>query len=174
MREALAEALQDFDGALVVVAHDRHLLAATTDTLLLVNAGRVAPFDGDLDDYRDFVLGLRRRTAADAKSERPDAAPDRRAAKRADAEARQKRADARKPLAAKQAKLEEAMRMLENEKRELDAWLATPEAYADEAKEKLKPAIERSGEITWELARREAEWLELAESIDAIGDGDDK
>ncbi|MBP6565121.1 MAG: ABC transporter, partial [Burkholderiales bacterium] len=174
MREALAEALQDFDGALVVVAHDRHLLAATTDTLLLVNAGRVAPFDGDLDDYRDFVLGLRRRTAADVKSERPDAAPDRKAAKRADAEARQKRADARKPLAAKQAKVEEAMRLLEKEKRELDAWLATPEAYADEAKERLKPAIERSGEITWELARREAEWLELAEAIDAIGDGDDK
>ena len=174
MREALAEALQDFDGALVVVAHDRHLLAATTDTLLLVNAGRVAPFDGDLDDYRDFVLGLRRRTAADAKPERPDAAPDRKAAKRADAEARQKRADARKPLAAKQAKVEEAMRLLEKEKRELDAWLATPEAYADEAKERLKPAIERSGEITWELARREAEWLELAEAIDAIGDGADK
>ena len=89
-----------------------------------------------------------------------------------DAEARQKRPDARKPLAAKQAKVEEAMRLLEKEKRELDAWLATPEAYADEAKERLKPAIERSGEITWELARREAEWLELAEAIDAIGDGD--
>ena len=42
------------------------------------------------------------------------------------------------------------------------------------AKERLKPAIERSGEITWELARREAEWLELAEAIDAIGDGDDR
>ena len=174
MREALAEALQDFDGALVVVAHDRHLLAATTDTLLLVNDGRVVPFDGDLDDYRDFVLGLRRRTAADGKPERPDAAPDRKSAKRAEAHARQKRADARKPLAAKQAKLEEAMRLLEQEKRELDAWLATSEAYADEARERLKPAIERSGEITWELARREAEWLELAEAIDAIGDGDEK
>ena len=64
MREALAEALQDYDGALVVVAHDRHLLRATTDELWLVADGRVAPFDGDLDDYRDWVLGLRRRGAA--------------------------------------------------------------------------------------------------------------
>ena len=57
MREALAEALQDYGGALVVVAHDRHLLRATTDALWLVAEGRVAPFDGDLDDYRDWVLG---------------------------------------------------------------------------------------------------------------------
>ena len=168
MREALAEALQAFDGALVVVAHDRHLIAATTDTLLLVNEGRVAPFDGDLDDYRDFVLGLKRRAAAEAKPEPAEAAPDRKAVKRAEAEARQKRADARKPLVAKQAKLEETMRALETEKRDLDQWLATPEAYADEVKERLKPAIERSGEITWELARREAEWLELAEALERI------
>ena len=168
MREALAEALQDFDGALVVVAHDRHLIAATTDTLLLVNEGRVAPFDGDLDDYRDFVLGLKRRAAAEAKPEPADAVPDRKAVKRAEAEARQKRADARKPIVAKQAKLEAEMRALEEEKRALDAWLATPEAYADDARDRLKPALERAGEITWELARREAAWLELAEVLDKI------
>ena len=56
MREALTEALQDYEGALVVVAHDRHLLRATTDALWLVADGKVAPFDGDLDDYRDWVL----------------------------------------------------------------------------------------------------------------------
>ena len=63
MREALAEALQDYDGALVVVAHDRHLLRATTDALWLVADGRVVPFDGDLDDYRDWVLARSRRPA---------------------------------------------------------------------------------------------------------------
>jgi len=168
MREALAEALQAYDGALVVVAHDRHLLAATTDTLLLVDAGRVAPFDGDLDDYRDWVLSRRRREAAAAAPSGSGAAPDRKAEKRAQAEARQQRSDARKPLVAKQAKLEDEMRALEAEKADLDAWLATPEAYRDDAKERLKPAIERSGEITWELARREALWLDLAEALDRI------
>ena len=67
---------------------------------------------------------------------------------------------------AQQSKLEQEMRALESEKRELDVWLASPEAYADEARERLKPAIERSGEIAWELARREAVWLELAEAIE--------
>ena len=64
MREALAEALQDYGGALLVVAHDRHLLRATADALWLVADGTVVPFDGDLDDYRDWVLGLRRRAAS--------------------------------------------------------------------------------------------------------------
>jgi ATP-binding cassette subfamily F protein 3 len=62
MREALAEALQDYGGALVVVAHDRICLRATTDALWLVADGRVAPFDGDLDDYRDWVLERSRRS----------------------------------------------------------------------------------------------------------------
>ncbi len=66
MREALAEALQAFDGALVVVAHDRHLLTATTDTFLLVDRGTITPFDGDLDDYRDWVLARARRVSASA------------------------------------------------------------------------------------------------------------
>src|SRR4029077_19706480 len=56
MREALTEALQDYDGALIVVAHDRHLLRATADELWLVADGAVSLFDGDLDDYRRWVL----------------------------------------------------------------------------------------------------------------------
>ena len=72
MREALAEALQDYDGALIVVAHDRHLLRATTDALWLVADGAVKPFDGDLDDYRDWVLARGRR-ADDEPAKRPSA-----------------------------------------------------------------------------------------------------
>jgi len=56
MREALSEALQDYEGALVVVSHDRHLLRVTVDQLLLVDGGREAPFDGDLDDYPAWLL----------------------------------------------------------------------------------------------------------------------
>ena len=168
MREALAEALQAYDGALVVVAHDRHLLAATTDTLLLVDAGRVVPFDGDLDDYRDWVLSRRRREDAAAAPAERDDAPDRKSVKRAEAQARQQRSDARKPLVAKQARIEGEMRALEDEKAALDTWLATPEAYAADARERLQQAVERSGAITWELARRESAWLELAEALDLI------
>ena len=83
MREALAEALQDYDGALVVVAHDRHLLRATTDALWLVADGAVKPFDGDLDDYRDWVLARSRRTEDDgaaADAGQPQGAEARRSA----------------------------------------------------------------------------------------------
>ena len=59
MREALTEALQDYEGALIVVAHDRHLLRATADEFWLVAEGTLTRFDGDLDDYRDWVRSRR-------------------------------------------------------------------------------------------------------------------
>ncbi len=167
MREALTEALQDYDGALVVVAHDRHLLRATTDELWLVAEGAVAPFDGDLDDYRDYVLTRRRRTrdeprAGDAEAPR---AGDRKAQKRAEAAARQRQFDTRKPYLARQAALEREMETLAAEKAALDTWLASPDAYAEMARDALKTALARQGEITWALARLEAEWLEIEESL---------
>ena len=126
MREALTEALQDYDGALCVVAHDRHLLRATTDELWLVADGAVTPFDGDLDDYRDYVLSRRRRSREDARagaSERTGTI-DRKAQKRAEAQARQRQSDARKPFLLKQSALEKEMEALAAEKAALDAWLA--------------------------------------------------
>ena len=76
-REALAEALQDFAGAVVLVAHDRGLLRAVCDDYLLVRDGRLQPFDGDLDDYAKLVL---RRTPADSPA--PNAGDSRRDARR--------------------------------------------------------------------------------------------
>ena len=75
MREALTEALQDYEGALVVVAHDRHLLRATADELWLVADGMLAPFDGDLDDYREWVRAQRPFLDAD-RGDEPPAGPD--------------------------------------------------------------------------------------------------
>ncbi|MCL4763786.1 MAG: ATP-binding cassette domain-containing protein, partial [Burkholderiales bacterium] len=169
MREALAEALQDYGGALVVVAHDRHLLAATTDAFWLVQGGRVEPFAGDLDDYRDWVLAAARsRAAAPQGAQPPGEVPDRRARRREEAQERQRRADARKPHLARQAKLEAEMEALAAEKDGLDAWLASPQAYADEAKERLRASLARQGELAWTLARLESEWLEIAESLERI------
>ena len=169
MREALTEALQDYAGALIVVAHDRHLLRATVDELWLVADGAVRPFDGDLDDYRAWVLARARRGARDdtVDAEAGKAGPDRRAQKREEAQARQRRADVRKPLLARQAAVDEDLARLGAEKAMLDAFLATPEAYADDAKARLVASLERQGELTWTLARLEAEWLEIAEALDA-------
>ena len=167
MREALTEALQDYDGGLIVVAHDRHLLRATTDELWLVADGAVKPFDGDLDDYRQWVLEQRgRELNADGVSV---PGTDRRAQKRAEAEARQKRSDARRPLQQKLTRVESEIDALTGERRVLDAWLASPEAYVEEHKARLKTAVARQGDIAWQLARHEAQWLELQEALEKVG-----
>jgi ATP-binding cassette subfamily F protein 3 len=163
MREALTEALQDFDGALIVVAHDRHLIRATTDELWIVNDGKVLPFDGDLDDYRDWVLALSRGTRDDG---REPPATDRKTKKRAEADARQQRANVRRPLLARQATLEGEMEALGTEKKTVEAWLASADAYAEDARDTLRTALARQGELTWRLARLEAEWLEVAEALE--------
>ena len=167
MREALTEALQDYDGALVVVAHDRYLLRATTDALWLVANGTVSPFDGDLDDYRDWVLDARRRGRSEPSADAA-AAPDRKSRKREEAEARQRLADAKKPLLARQAALERDMGALAKEMEALDAWLASEDAYTEAAREELKEKIARQGELTWELARLESEWLDNAEALERV------
>jgi ATP-binding cassette subfamily F protein 3 len=170
MREALAEALQDYGGALVVVAHDRHLLRATTDALWLVADGRVEPFDGDLDDYRAWVLARSRRPADPAD---PGGAGSRKAQKRAEAEVRQRDYARRRPLAARLALIEREMDALNSEKRGLEAWFASPEAYVDAGRDALQERLARQGDVTWQLARLEAEWLEISDALEKMGQAPD-
>jgi ATP-binding cassette subfamily F protein 3 len=170
MREALTEALQDYTGALIVVAHDRHLLRATADELWLVADGAVSLFDGDLDDYRRWVLTGR--TQDDAPAVRDDCAlpvADRRTQKRAEATARQQVYALRKPLADKLARIEKEMEAIGAERQSIEAWLTTPDAYVDEGKSALRDTIARQGDLTWQLARLEAEWLEVSEALEKIG-----
>jgi ATP-binding cassette subfamily F protein 3 len=170
MREALTEALQDYTGALIVVAHDRHLLRATADELWLVADGAVSLFDGDLDDYRRWVLTGR--TQDDASAVRADGAlpvADRRAQKRAEATARQQVYALRKPLADKLARIEKEMEVIGAERQSIEAWLTTPDAYVEEGKSALRDTVARQGDLSWQLARLEAEWLEVSEALEKIG-----
>jgi ATP-binding cassette subfamily F protein 3 len=169
MREALTEALQDYEGALIVVAHDRHLLRATADELWLVDDGTLAPFDGDLDDYRDWVRSRRTREGAAAADKDADGnLPDRKAQKRTEAYERQRLAGLRKPLQRKIADVEVQMQALDVEKRELETWLASAEAYEEGNKEQLLAMLERQGDLTWQLARAEEQWLELQRQLEQI------
>jgi ATP-binding cassette subfamily F protein 3 len=118
------------------------------------------------------VLDRSRRDARRDDAHEPErSASVRRAQKREEAQARQKRADARKPLLARQAAIERDLERLGTEKNQLDAWLASSEAYVDEAKPRLLASIERQGELTWVLARLEAEWLEVAEALESASEG---
>jgi ATP-binding cassette subfamily F protein 3 len=166
MREALTEALQDYTGALIVVAHDRHLLRATADELWLVADGALAPFDGDLDDYRQWVLAGRGREAVATVADAAVLAPDRKTQKRVEAESRQRLSELRKPLQQKIERIERRIDLMSTEKRGLDEWLATSDAYIEENKERLIASLARRGDLAWELARDEAEWLELHEALE--------
>jgi ATP-binding cassette subfamily F protein 3 len=167
MREALAEALQDYAGALVLVAHDRHLLRATADALWLVADGRVVPFDGDLDDYREWVLA---RGRAAARADAPPSADDRKARRRAEAEARQRSYAQRRPLIDRQSALETEIAALDAERRALEDWLASPEAGEPGRRDKLREKAARQGDLAWRLARLEAEWLEVSEALEDAGE----
>src|SRR5216117_1409872 len=112
-REALTVALAQFEGTLVLVSHDRHLLRATTDQFLIVAEGRLAPFDGDLEDYRDWLFRTKLAPTEEAvplpEAEKPavTAPPvDRRGQKRKEAEERQRQAAARKPIESRIKRLE--------------------------------------------------------------------
>jgi ATP-binding cassette, subfamily F, member 3 len=167
MREALTEALQDYAGALIVVAHDRHLLRATADELWLVADGSLSAFEGDLDDYREWVRSGRA-AADEAMPEDGSPGPDRKARRRAEAAERQRLSALKKPVQRRLAEIEAEIETLSTEKQELESWLATKEAYAEASRESLVAALERQGDLAWQLARAEAGWLELQSKLEEI------
>jgi ATP-binding cassette subfamily F protein 3 len=161
MRHALTLALQEYEGAIVLVSHDRHLLRTTADSLWLVANGRVQPFDGDLDDYRDW---LRQREAGVAAAE--PAGTTRKQQKRDQAEARNQRYAQKRPLAQRLAKLDKRIAELERERTLLGKWLADPESYADA--NKFKAELVREGKIAAELTKAEEEWLALQAELESL------
>ncbi|AXT46140.1 ATP-binding cassette domain-containing protein [Chromobacterium rhizoryzae] len=166
MRHALTMALQDFSGALIVVSHDRSLLEATTDIFWLVSHGKVQPFDGDLEDYRQWRLTL----LADAgKPSSGDAQGlNRKEQKRQEAEARQRLSQLRKPLQNKLNKLEKELDQLSAAKAELDGFMASADAYGDANRQRLADAVRRQGEVATRLAEVEEAWLEAQAELETL------
>ena len=158
MREALAEALTDFEGALIVIAHDRHLLAAATDQWMLVADGRVQPFDGGLDDYKEWAKEYR---ARGTKREAGDNAPSlsRKEERRMEAVVRQRDAQKRKPFEKRLAAIETELEPLAAESKEIEAWLASTEAYGDGNRERLQVTLRRRAEVSERIAKLEDDWL---------------
>jgi ATP-binding cassette subfamily F protein 3 len=170
-REALTVALAQFEGTLVLVSHDRHLLRATTDQFLIVADGRLSPFDGDLDDYRDWLFKTKLapdEPPAPLPEKRPAPAADPRTQKRKEAEERQARSAARKPLESRLKRLEEQMAKLGAKKAAIDARLADPAIYGDEQKDALKTLILDQAYAAREIESIEAEWLELQRQLEDL------
>ena len=171
MRHALTLALQDYQGALIVVSHDRHLLRTVTDEFVLVAEGRAQPFDGDLDDYRDWLNERQRaanRDAAPRVAGSGNSAAERRDQKRQEAERRQQLAIKRKPLEQRIKKLEQRLEKLHAERTRLHDELLEPALYEDANKNRLKELLLRKAQVDKELEDVESEWLEAQEALEAL------
>jgi len=192
-REALTMALAQFEGTLVLVSHDRHLLRATTDQFLIVADGKLQPFDGDLDDYRDWLFKTKLAAknsateAAQAAATKPKTEPkitqkapepaaavytapvgDRREQKRLDAEERQRLAGLKKPIESRIKRLEEQIAKCNEKKAVIDARLAAPDIYDAANKEELKKLITDQAYCTKELEQLEEDWLGQQEALEQL------
>jgi ATP-binding cassette subfamily F protein 3 len=178
MRQALTMALQNFDGAIVVVSHDRHLLRNTVDEFWLVSDGTVQEYDGDLEDYERWLADRRkdedeppkRQVAEDSDAEKKAGsaqaltADERKARKRQEAELRQKLSPWRK----KQVSLEARMDQLQQQLAGVEASLGDPAVYEDSGKVRLKTLLAEQTELKRALEETEAEWLEVSETVENL------
>jgi ATP-binding cassette subfamily F protein 3 len=167
MRHALTMALQEFEGALVLVSHDRFLLRSVADSLLLVADGAVAPFDGDLDDYRAWLEGRRRAEPA-GSAEPPRAGGSRREQRRLDAQQRDRLLARRRPVEQRLRAVEAELERLGGQKRRLETEVADPKLYQPGNRDRLKAALLEQSQVTTRLQTLESEWLELQTQLETL------
>jgi ATP-binding cassette subfamily F protein 3 len=161
-RQALIQALSEFEGAVILVSHDPHLVELAADRLWLVADGTVSAYDGDMDDYRKLLLEQRRMERSRQRADKPrDEKLSKKDQRRAAAEARAAVADLRK--AAKQA--ETQIERLNKQKSDLEARLAEPEVYNGPTA-KLQELHIRFGQVKQSLAEAEERWLDLQTALE--------
>jgi ATP-binding cassette subfamily F protein 3 len=180
-REALTLALAEFGGSMLLVSHDRHLLRTTVDSFWIVADGCVQVFDGDLEDYREWLTqhqaNARREDAQVRQALRNDAGAateteanplDRKQQKREEAEQRQRLAILRKPLDAKLAKVEKELEQVQAKITKLDSLIADPELYSEDRRQERVASLAEHGELTKRVGQLEEQWLELQTELEAL------
>ncbi|WP_426578101.1 ABC transporter ATP-binding protein [Xenorhabdus stockiae] len=177
MRQALTEALIDFDGALVVVSHDRHLLRSTTDELYLVHDGKVEAFTGDLEDYQQWLTELQRQQLRESQEEKNAtgtdsstnnaqnfSAQERKDQKRREAEFRSQTQPLRKRLTI----LEKQMENLSTELENIEEKLSDNTIYENDRKTELTECLYKQNNTKSKLEDIEVEWLDIQEQIEKM------
>jgi ATP-binding cassette, subfamily F, member 3 len=168
MRHALTVALQDYQGGVVIVSHDRAMLRATCDKFMLVAHGKAEVFDGDLDDYKDWLNAqkLADKQSLESNKEAPVGSNKvERAQSKAD---RQARIAERRPLLKETEQIETNMAKWEQDKTALDHKLADPDLYTQSDKSILQDFLKHQAELTQQLETAEMRWLELQEMLEAL------
>ena len=169
MRQALTEALVDYEGSLVVVSHDRHLLRNTVEEFYLVHDKQVEEFKGDLDDYQKWLTEQNSQSTTKSAEEKADtentnSSQNRKEQKRREAELRQQTA----PLRKKILQLEEKMNNVSEQLAEIENSLAGSELYNAENKEKLTALLAQQVDAKKTLEKLEVDWLEAQEALEAM------
>jgi ATP-binding cassette subfamily F protein 3 len=159
-REALVRALADFEGAVLLITHDPHLVELVADRLWLVADGTVKPFEGDMEEYRQLLID---RARASARGEDPAQTAKPGAERREKALTRQQLA----PLKARVKEIEKQIERLNLENALIEKRLADPETYAKRKAEDITWANTRRIVIARSIATLEDEWLSLTEQLDA-------
>jgi len=168
MRHALTLALQEYDGGVVLVSHDRALLRATCDRFLLVADGAAAAFDGDLEDYR-LWLASQRSAANNSTGAKTGASVNK--ADRAQAQAdRQARLAQRRPLLKEVEQLDRKLAGWHEEKRLLDERLADPALYSGADSAQLQTLLKRQSELVRAIEEAEERWLAIHEALETLTD----
>lgn len=173
-REALTTALAEFGGSMLLVSHDRHLLRTTVDTFWIVADGKVQPFDGDLEVYRDWLAqrqsDARREDLLSKQQQETSTAPivDRKQQKKDEAIERQRISQLRKPIDAKLSKIEKELEQAQNRLKALDADIADPDLYSDARRQERVNKLAEHGELTKRIGQLEESWLELQAELEAL------
>ncbi len=164
-REALVQALNAYDGAVVMVSHDRHLLEMTADRLVLVADGRAEEFAGSLDDYRDLLLGRGPRKTDDIANEKKARSGNRKDERRAAAQARERT----KHLRAAAREAEKGMALLTEQRKEIDRAMFDPDGASEAYQGKsMSDLMKLRGDVEKKLERAEVVWLEASEALEGI------
>ncbi|MDT8405779.1 MAG: ATP-binding cassette domain-containing protein [Methylococcales bacterium] len=165
MREALILALQDYQGALIVVSHDRHLLRSVVDQFHWLHESGMAPFPGDLDDYRKALAETQKNTENSLTQE--TTTPNRKQQRQLDAQRRQRMQPLRKAL----TEAERAMEQWHQRQQAIEQTLADTELYQPEHKARLHQLLEEKRHIDQALAEAENTWLAAEEALNEFEHG---
>ena len=163
MRHALTLALQDYEGGVVLVSHDRALLRSSCDQFVLVADGKAEVFDGDLDDYSAWLAVQRSQSKAEAKT--TSNVKNDRALGKAE---RQARIVERRPLVKESENLEADLEKWQKEKVQCDESLNVPELYVAADKTVLQQLLKQQAELAQKIEQAEERWLEVHELLEAI------
>jgi ATP-binding cassette subfamily F protein 3 len=172
MRHALTLALQDYEGGVILVSHDRALLRATCDQFVLVAHGRAEPFDGDLEDYKNW-LATQKNIENNAQESVGQKATLQTAEVKSNDRAQQKlvrqaRINERRPLLKEIAHIDTQLAAWQQEKSAVDARLNAPELYEKADKTELQQLLKQQAECTQSIEDAELRWLDLHEQLEAL------